>query len=260
RSGTMGRLLTFRDITEQRLLEAYRDEVFDMVVHDLRSPLTLMISTLEFIIEDSQESAGPETSELIDEMMPTALANMRRLLSLVDSLLEIAKLQQRRMPMKWSVTSIAPVIQAAADEIGASIREAQITLALDIAPDLPAVRIDEGQIRRVLLNLLDNAQRYTPTGGTIQISAQATPDNRVLVRVADSGQGIPPGDVERVFDKFHQAKGSKQHRGGRGTGLGLTFCWLSLQAHGERIWVEPSGPLSGACFAFTLPVAPAGTK
>lgn len=251
RSGTMGRLLTFRDVTEQHMLEAYRDEIFKMVVHDLRSPVANMISSLGLVQEDMQGLQGED----MHRSLGIAVSSAERLLKLVDSLLEIAKLEQRRLPMNWTITAVEPIIRAALDEITPATSEAQITLEDDIAPDLPPVRIDTEQIGRVLLNLLVNAVHYTPNGGTIQVTARRV-GSKVRVQVADSGSGIPPQDIERVFEKFHQAQGTRQHRGGKGTGLGLTFCWLSLQAHGESIWVEPDGPLSGACFVFTLPVAP----
>jgi signal transduction histidine kinase len=109
---------------------------------------------------------------------------------------------------------------------------------------------------RVLINLLDNAVRHTPSDGDVLVAAERTPDGQqILLRVADSGRGIPAEEREKVFEKFKQAKGSVATRGQRGTGLGLTFCRLAVEAHGGHIWVEESSPLGGASFAFTMPIA-----
>jgi two-component system sensor histidine kinase KdpD len=110
-------------------------------------------------------------------------------------------------------------------------------------------------IRRVLTNLLENAVKYTPAGSKISVGAQAT-DGQVLMWVQDTGPGIPPGEQDRIFDKFTRLHGRS---GPRGFGLGLAFCRLAVEAHGGRIWVE-SGPESGACFMFTLPVEVSNIK
>jgi two-component system clock-associated histidine kinase SasA len=115
------------------------------------------------------------------------------------------------------------------------------------------VRVDVDKIRRVIINLLDNALRYSPAGKSVLVAARYDVHRgKVLVEVADSGPGIPEGERERIFEQYWQVKENKPLRGTKGSGIGLTFCQRVLEAHGERIWVEAEGPLPGACFAFTL--------
>jgi signal transduction histidine kinase len=113
--------------------------------------------------------------------------------------------------------------------------------------------IDPVIIQRVLVNLLDNALRHTPASGKILIAAQRNGRN-VILRVADSGAGIPPEERERIFERFRQVKENIPVRGSKGTGLGLTFCKLAVEAHDGHIWVEAHGPLPGASFVVSLPM------
>lgn len=248
----MGRLLTLRDVTEERLLAAYRDEITNMVVHDLRSPLGSIISSIVM----SKEILSDPNDEMHDaalQVMDISLDSANHLMSLVDNLLDIAKLETRRMPLSPAPTVVRELAEKAYETLSNAIRDANVNVELAFPDDLPLVDADPEKLRRVLINLLDNAIRYTPSNSTVQIGAQVQ-GPKVKVHVADSGKGIPADARDRVFEKFTQIKGNKPVYGRKGTGLGLTFCKLVLEAHGERIWVEPQGPLPGASFAFTLPI------
>jgi signal transduction histidine kinase len=119
-----------------------------------------------------------------------------------------------------------------------------------VPPDLPPINADASMIDRVMTNLLDNAIRYTPQGGHIQVSIE--PSEAVhTVTIADSGEGIPAEHRERIFERFVQVDTAKLQRGSKGSGLGLTFCRLAVEAHGGRIWVDDA-PEGGAAFHFTL--------
>lgn len=249
-----GRLLTLRDVTEERLLAAYRDEISNMVVHDLRGPLSSIISSLNLAVEMIREHSDDLLKDVVAPTLEVSMDSASTLLSLVDSLLDIARLETRRMPLRPAIVSVDDMVRSAFLALSNSINEAQVQVEILIPDDLPTVEVDADKIRRVLINLLDNAVRYTPQGGKIQISAARMGNKKVIMRVADSGGGIPPEESERVFEKFSQIKGSTPSHGRKGSGLGLTFCKLAIEAHGEKIWVEQYGPLSGACFAFTLPV------
>ncbi|RMG76252.1 MAG: GAF domain-containing protein [Chloroflexi bacterium] len=246
----IGRLLTLRDVTEEKLLESYRDELSSMVVHDLRGPLGAIISSLNLAAEIA-DGLGDDT---LPTLMDVSLENAQRLLHLVDSLLDVYRLETRRIPLTLQPTSLAVLVNEAYTALKPSILEANITLITEIPDTLPDVMVDRDQIRRVLVNLLDNALRFTPDSGTIGIYAEPR-DNMIHVCVADSGPGIPAHETTRIFEKFRQIKGSRPARGSKGSGLGLSFCKLALEAHGGRIWVEPQSPLPGACFCFTLPLA-----
>ncbi len=248
-----GRLLTLRDITEQKLLEAYRDDITQMAVHDLRAPMASMINALGLTLESLEEADGDSSSAFTVSL---ALTSARSLMNLVDTMLDIAKLERRALPLKRTHASLAQLIQGATTTLASSIQKASVTVDIQVAPNLPMVNVDTDKIQRVLVNLVDNATRYTPTGGQILISAELLEKRkRILIRVADSGPGIPPEDQLRIFEKFTQIASRDPLRGHKGSGLGLTFCKLVIEAHGERLWVEQTSPLPGACFAFTLPLA-----
>jgi signal transduction histidine kinase len=136
-------------------------------------------------------------------------------------------------------------------------QELEIDLQLTVPSNLPLLYVDQEQIERVLLNLVDNAIKFTPSGGQVVIEAYPPQrlgghDGFVRVQVRDTGPGVPDEHKERLFDRFAQMEGQKTQR--RGTGLGLTFCKLAVEAHNGRIWVEDS-PQGGAIFVFTLPAA-----
>lgn len=253
-NATTGRLLTLRDVTEERLLAAYRDEISNMVVHDLRGPLSSIISSLNLAVEMIRENSQDLLQDVVAPTLEVSMDSAATLLSLVDSLLDIARLETRRMPLRPTLSSVADMANSAFLALSNSVQAAQVQVEMLIPDDLPNVEVDNDKIRRVLINLLDNAVRYTPAGGKIQISAARMGNKKVIVRVADSGGGIPPEENERVFEKFSQIKGSTPSYGRKGSGLGLTFCKLAIEAHGEKIWVEQQGPLPGACFTFTLPM------
>jgi PAS domain S-box-containing protein len=251
---TIGRLLVLRDVTEEKMLEAYRDEITHMIVHDLRSPLGSIISALTLAMESVGE---PDTAYMVAPTLEVSLTSAYKLLRLVDSLLDIAKLETRQMPLKFGPGKVDKMVTEAYITLSSSILAANLTVDIEVSPDLPPVYVDTDKITRVVINLLDNAIRYAPVNGRILIHAQFLEQRkRILVQIADSGIGIPPEERERVFDKFatQVQKGKGPERGPKGSGLGLTFCKLAIEAHGERIWVESESPLSGACFAFTLPI------
>ncbi len=247
-----GRLLVLRDITEARKLADYRDEITNMVVHDLRGPLASIINAIRIARDSIPELANYPIAE---KTLSLATASAEKLIRLVGSLLEIAKLEARQFELQITPTAVSALVEEAIETLLPSIEKAQVTVERVVPADLPPVQVDADSIRRVFINLLDNALRYTPSGSAIRIVVTPEPvRHRLLVQVADSGPGIPPEERERIFDKYRQAGDNRS--GGRnstGVGLGLTFCKLALEAHGQTIWVDTASPLPGACFAFTLP-------
>lgn len=250
RNDIVGRLLVLRDITEQKQLEMYRDEITHMAVHDLRGPLWAVISGIHLALEDLRML--PDT-EMIQKSLDVAGQSANGLLKLVDSLLDISRLETRQMPLQRVPVLLDELIAAALGSLSASLEEAGLELEMDIDHGLAPLMIDPVIIQRVLVNLLDNALRHTPEGGKILISAQRSGRN-VILRVADSGTGVPPEERERIFERFRQVKENIPLRGAKGTGLGLTFCKLAVEAHDGNIWVDANSPLPGACFVVSLPM------
>jgi PAS domain S-box-containing protein len=246
----VGRLLVLRDITDEKLVESYRDEITGMAVHDLRSPLASIIDALRIALDSLENPGG---AAVATQTINLALVSADKLMGLVNSLMELRK--TRKMELALGPVGIGELIEAAQQMLAPSAEKAQIPVEIQIPPDLPPVNVDADKIRRVLINLLDNAIRYTPSGKPIQI--RVIPEytgHKLLVQVSDSGPGIPAKERDRIFEQFWQVKENRPLRGTKGHGIGLTFCQRVLEAHGEHIWVEESGPLPGACFAFTLPL------
>src|SRR5262249_45914420 len=127
----------------------------------------------------------------------------------------------------------------------------------DVPRDLPDVVAEPNRLQQVLANLLSNARKYSPRGGPIRLSARVSND-QLAITIADSGVGIPPANLDRVFEKFFRVK-SPQHREIRGTGLGLAICRQIVEAHGGRIWAESDGIGRGTRVTFTLPIVPKPT-
>jgi K+-sensing histidine kinase KdpD len=245
----IGRLLTLQDITEERLLAKYRQNITRMMVHDLRGPLSSVISGVSFATSLITQESDP----VLNEVLSISLNNAQDLLELVESLLDIYKLQAGQMPLNLAQVDLSQVINSAYTALSSSIQEANIQFNRIIPPDLPPIFVDANIVRRVLINLLDNAVRYSPAGGEVQISANLI-GNAIEIQIADSGQGIPISEQDRIFDEFHQVKANVPKRGSKGSGLGLTFCKLAVEAHRGTIYISSQSPLSGACFVLTLPI------
>lgn len=242
---------------ELKRLESLRDSLTMMLVHDLRTPLTTLIGPLEMLHNGNFGQLDPTQTEVV--AMSTRSGH--RLLGLVNELLDVSKMESGEM--KLSLRDIdVPQVVSEATELVARVHSGDMSrMIYSITPDLPSVRGDEDLLRRVLVNLIGNALKYT-TDGQITIGARLSDvgeeanhpstQNAVLFFVKDEGDGIPPEDQGRIFDKWGQAEARREGRR-MSTGLGLTFCKLAVEAHGGQIWVE-SEPGKGSTFYFTLPL------
>jgi len=242
-----GWLLIFRDITEEQQLAKFREDLTNMLVHDLRSPLTVIMGTLTLM-----ERANSEDFARLRTM---AQHSSERILKMVNELLDISKLESGQLVLHPTNIDVAALLNEVSARFAPLATEAAITLESDVAPGLPAISADSEILQRVLSNLVDNAIKFTPDGGCIRLVARCeAPDgpNALLLSVSDSGPGIPLEVQGRLFEKFKQAGNTPGRR--RGTGLGLAFCKLAAEAHGGRIWVE-STPGHGATFTIALPLA-----
>jgi NtrC-family two-component system sensor histidine kinase KinB len=248
----VGWLLVWRDNTEERQLDMLRQEFSSMVVHDLRNPITSVIGGMSMLCDLLNET--PIDKEAFFEVVQIAQNSAGNMLNLVQSLLDISRLEQSNVVMDCESVPVVDSVERATESVLGLALEAGITITTDIPNDLPPVWMDDEKIQRVLINLLDNALRHTPRGGQINIEADYRPEEKiVMVCVMDTGPGIPPEARSRIFDKFVQLDPQRVVRGHKGTGLGLTFCKLVVEAHKGRIWVE-DGTTGGAAFCFTLPV------
>jgi signal transduction histidine kinase len=190
-----------------------------------------------------------DDDETLRSILSIASRSSRRAARLVESLLDLGQLESGEAVLNKTTTSIGTLIAEAVEEVHPTAEAKGHMLRFELASTLPLINIDSDMIRRVLINLLGNAVRYTNSGGTVTIQAQAEGD-QILISVEDSGPGISADQQERIFDKFTRLDREVKPKG---LGLGLAFCRLAIEAHGGRIWVE-SEEGHGSTFTFTLPV------
>ena len=235
-----------RDLTERKNLDNLRNDLLSMIYHDLRSPLANVVSSLDVVETMLPKDADPTMKSLLN----IAVRSTERIQRLTNSLLDMRRLEIDQPLGNRVTTSPAALINEAVEVISIIADNKNQDISIEIADDLPDVLIDADMIRRVLINLLENAVKYTPSGSGISVGAERQ-GAMVLCWVLDNGPGIPAPDRERIFDKFTRLHPNDEPRG---MGLGLAFCRLAVEKHGGQIWVEsPSG--EGSCFKFTLPDA-----
>jgi signal transduction histidine kinase/putative methionine-R-sulfoxide reductase with GAF domain len=244
----LGRLLVLRDVTEQRSLEQLREDLTYTMVHDLRSPLTGILGSVEFIDRSLASQLSADQQQVLD----VARGNTQRMLKLVNAILDISRLESGRMPLEQAPISLPDFIADAIRAHQPLALQKGLRLESELAPHLPLAWADKGLFERVLQNLLGNAIKFTPAGGLIKVTActDGTDRPRLLIAVTDTGPGIPADLQERIFDRFTTGRREES-----GTGLGLAFCKMVVEAHRQRLWVE-SHPGQGATFTFTLPTMP----
>jgi signal transduction histidine kinase len=230
--------------SELESLERVRRDLVANVSHELKTPISALRARLENLL-DGVERPDPKTLQVM-------LAQSERLGRLVDQLLELSRLESGDVPMHREEVRLRPLVSSVLSEIRVTRARRDVDLAQDVSDDLPPVYADPERVHQVLFNLLDNAVRFTPSGGTVRVSATAH-NGAVDVAVADTGPGIPAEHLPRVFDRFYRVDTARSRDEG-GTGIGLAIARSVIEAHGGRIWAE-SEPGSGSTFTFELPVA-----
>jgi two-component system, OmpR family, sensor histidine kinase KdpD len=222
--------------------EQLRNSLLSSVSHDLRTPLAAMAGAASSLLGGTPRDPAERR-----ELLQTIVDEARRLARLVDNLLDMTRLEAGVVVpnRQWHVLEeiVGSAVHRAARDLG------ERPLQTDLPADLPLVSVDGLLVEQVLVNLLENAARYTPAGSPIEITARAT-GGSVEICVADRGPGLPPGAEEHVFEKFY--RGAARPDGRRGVGLGLAICRGVAEAHGGRI-VARNRPGGGAEFVLTLP-------
>lgn len=233
-----------RDITERKELDALRDDLTAMIYHDLRSPLGNIISSLEML-----DNMLPE-DESMQSMMGIATNSTARIQRLVNSLLDIHRLESGQKIVDQKSVDPAQLIEEAIQDVEPAASSRHQTIEKLLPEKYPLIWVDVDMIHRVLINLLENAIKFTPPQRRIEIGAQ--PEGVfVKIWVRDNGPGIPLAEQQRIFDKFTRLRGKDKPAG---LGVGLAFCKLAVQGHGGQIWVE-SVVDKGTTFWLTLPIA-----
>lgn len=240
-----GFLVLLQDLTEVRRLETVRRDFIANISHELRTPLASLkavIETLQGIALDDPAAAR--------RFLERAEAEVDALTQMVQELLELSRIESGRTPLRTRSVDVAEVIIPPAERLRPQAERAGLHMAFDLPADLPLVQADPERIAQVVTNLVHNAIKFTPAGGHIRIAARQV-GKEVEVSVEDTGIGIPPEDLDRIFERFYKAD---RARSSGGTGLGLAIAKHVVQAHGGRIWVQ-SVEGHGSTFFFTLPTA-----
>jgi signal transduction histidine kinase len=223
----------FRKLKE---LDEFKEALSGMIVHDLKNPLSAII--------------GISNKPLITNTDRIAIRQAgKQMLNLTLNILDVQKFEQASVPLHLKDEALLTIVHDAVEQVSLLIANKNLQLSLTILPDT-GVFCDVELITRVLMNLLTNAIKYTPNNGSISIRAEENPDNQVKISVSDTGQGIPADKLDTVFDKFSQVE-AKKSGGARSTGLGLTFCKMTVEAHGGQIGVTSQVGV-GTTFYFTL--------
>ncbi len=235
------------DITARHEVEQLREAMLHTMVHDLRSPLSSILTAMHMITMEGVSHLDGDQQQL----MEIAVRGAERLLNLVNAILDVSRLESGKMPLERAHVVPNYLVTHALETLAPLVEEKKLTLSIDVPLSLPPVWIDARLVERVLENLVGNALKFTPNNGAIRILAAVDEQNpaHILIAVNDTGPGIPLELRSRLFQKFVTGQGA-----GRGSGLGLAFCKLVIETHGERIWVD-SEVGRGTTFTFTLPTA-----
>ena len=247
----------FRLEKEKEELESllqFKDRVIEVLAHDLRNPLaatSMALETLEAGMKPNTIQAAKLTEALKQRLLSHARTQVRMIDRMVSHLLQTAQGNQAVIRIQPQKTDLQEVFAGVLESLRDRLQVQGLVLSTDIPQDLPKVYADPDRIEQVLANLLDNAIKYTPQGGKIQVAALHRTSQKVQITVCDNGPGIPTDKQKQIFeDRFRL---QRDRGNANGYGLGLALCKRTISAHYGEIWVD-SEPGSGSCFHFTLPV------
>lgn len=238
-------------IEKQQLLEMeqIRQDTIDLIVHDLRHPISSLFGAIKILEMVLPEEVLTENQQLLS----IANSNCDHLQLMVESMLDVARMQNGNLQINYRSVVLQPFIQEAIRRVQILADMENISINLQSPEDDISIAADEEKLYRIMGNLLNNAIKYTPAAGQILVAVEPKGDE-VWLSVADTGPGIPPESRERVFDRFAQLSGDAP-RLRSGFGLGLAFCRIAIEAHQGKIWVEPGDNNIGSRFVFSLPLA-----
>lgn len=235
-----------RDISERKGLDSLREDLTSMIYHDLRSPLANIVSSLDVL---STIFPGEE-NETIQSVTTIARRSTDRIQRLVSSLLDINRLEAGQTIVSQQAVTPAILVEDVMDAVRPQVESRHQILKSLITDNLPPVWVDVDMIRRVLINLMENASKFSAPKGRVELGGKQE-EEWVQFWVQDDGPGIPMAEQEQIFEKFTRLK---RQDNSRGLGVGLAFCRLAVKGHGGKIWVE-SEVGKGSKFILTLPVA-----
>ncbi|ACH37041.1 response receiver sensor histidine kinase, PAS domain-containing [Citrifermentans bemidjiense Bem] len=267
-----GSVEIIRDISKLKELEQEKEDFVSMLSHDLKSPITAVVGSIDLVREAKLGPVTPDQSEYLN----AAIESCEEMVEMIDTLLGIHKFEAGKMKLNFREEDPSLLINRSVTKFQTPAQRGAISLFATLPPSLPAISADRSSFSRILGNLLSNAVKFTPEGGEIEVSADLVQDPApvlahvpeecypgqelpregefVRIRVRDSGVGIPQESLGSIFDRFVQARNRRQGKT-RGTGLGLAFCRKAVDAHGGYIWAE-SEPGAGSVFTLMFPALP----
>jgi PAS domain S-box-containing protein len=257
--GVSGKLLgsmeILRDISHLKALEKEREEFVGMLTHDLKTPLTAVVGAVDLVREGRLGAINQEQKEYLD----SAVESCGEIVEMIDTLLDVYRLESGKMALAFTEEDIGALVRKAAAPFRSLSERSGIRLSVDTPDSLPIIRVDRNKVVRLFGNLLSNAFKFTQEGGEVAVTAGVLDDpstvisgipagtysvdslpragSFVMVRVRDTGIGIPPEALSTIFDKFVQARNRREGKT-KGSGLGLAFCRKVMDAFGGFLWVE----------------------
>jgi len=242
--GEWAALVVFHDLTDVRRAEQVRRDFVANVSHELRTPLASIKSVIETL-----EGGALEDEAAARDFLSLADGEVDRLVQMVEELLELSRIESGELPLAREPVEMASVVADAVDRLRSQAKKQGLSLTVDVAAALPPIMGDGERLQRAVVNLLHNAVKFTPAGGSVHVWAGLA-EGAVTVKVSDTGVGIAPEDLPRVFERFYK---SDRARGSGGTGLGLAVVKHIVEAHGGTVSVENELG-RGSTFSFAIPV------
>ena len=241
-----GGVIVFRDVTSERLVERFKDEMFSIASHDLKTPATVIKAQAQWLKRRYNQANAAQD---VEEGLTMIADQADRLSKLLNLLLDLSRVETGHLELDLAPTDLRGILKSMARALQATTESHVIEVT---APVGVIGHWDQRRIEEVVQNLLNNAVKYSPVGGRVEVSLEAN-EVEATVRVRDSGIGLNNEDVPHVFERFFRGEGNRRLEG---TGLGLYICQAIVTAHGGRIWAESHGPGRGSTFGFTLPLEP----
>jgi two-component system phosphate regulon sensor histidine kinase PhoR len=241
-----GALVLFQDLTELRSLQTMRREFVGNVSHELRTPL----AAIKAIVDTLRDGAMDDKKTAVN-FLNRLDAEVDGMTQMVAELTELSRIETGRIKLKLEPVNINSLIEEVAARLSPQAERQHVSLSTELAPDLPIVQADKERIQQVIVNIMHNAIKFTPSGGRVAISTKHSGES-VMAWVSDTGIGISKDDLPHIFERFFKADKS---RSTSGTGLGLAIAKHIVQTHGGSIWVE-SEEGKGSTFSFSLPLRP----
>jgi len=243
-----GVLIIFHDVTRDKLVERMKTEFVSISAHQLRTPLSAIKWTLRMVLDGDTGKLNDEQQELLEK---TYVSN-ERMISLINDLLNVSRIEEGRFLYKQEPGKLEDVINAVVNSSQELLKMKKIILKMNLSQDIPLVNIDKEKMELAVQNLLENAAKYTPEGGSIDISLEKH-EAEVVFKIKDTGVGIPETEHERIFTKFFRGENVIKMET-EGSGLGLYTTRNIIDAHRGKIWFE-SKEGEGTTFFFSLPFA-----